>query len=105
VNAAQSGADDKIAPVFGGESQLAVMVHSIVAEPNYAFVSWWKTSRLGQPTGNEKLVLGVDGCLHARNPMDTANACGQLVSVSASSSGNGHRDGDVGPEAAGTTTL
>ena len=41
--------------VFGTEAELVMIVDSITTEPNFAFVSWWKTSPLGHPAGDRKL--------------------------------------------------
>jgi len=89
---------DELKAVFGSESTLVAVVDSITAEPNYRFVSWWKTSPLGQPTGDEKLVLGADGCLQARPPMDQGGRCGSVISNTNPPPGNGHRDEDADRE-------
>jgi hypothetical protein len=81
----------ELAAILGGESKLALIVDSIKAEPNYAFVDWWKKSPLGKPTADVKLVLGADGCLHDRPPMDEGGRCASFLGDTESSSGNGHR--------------
>ena len=64
--------------VFGTEAELVMVVDSITTEPNFAFVSWWKTSPLGHPAGDRKLVIGADGCLRERPLMDGPGACGSI---------------------------
>ena len=82
----------ELAATFGSEFKLALIVDSIKAEPNYVFVDWWRKSPLGKPTDDVKLVLGADGCLHDRPPMDQGGRCGSVLGDNDSPSGNGHRD-------------
>jgi hypothetical protein len=102
VSAAQRQGTEEVEKIFGGRAKLRIVINSITAEPNYAFVNWWKTSRLGLSTRNERLVLGADGCLHARHPMDVAETCGQLV-LSDDPSGNG-QPGEAGGQLVGDAT-
>ena len=60
---------------------LGVVVDSTIAEPNDVFVDWWRTSPVGEPTMEEKLVLGPDGCLHRGPPMDKGGRCGSVMAT------------------------
>ena len=66
---------------FGSESTLGVVVDSTIAEPNDVFVDWGRRSPVGQPTLEEKLVLGPDGDLHRGPPMDMGGRCGSVMAT------------------------